>query len=282
MAADTVAAVVATLRAGQRQRLVIGVGHGTCTCEGAAFEYTFDLEHELRMSGVHDLADVVYLTNEYELGDVGAGGMTFDQNGFTTSSRMWTESLLRERGVRAIQQAHVHRVDADCTVKPFDEWTAEDWPRTYQNPLGRNIVGIGIAFAPPHAISRPRKSPRGTVIAPAPPRTGMPSGVMGRMVERNLVDMIQGGAAAPTHSASMGAMGAACNASAGTGLRRGTAAAMTMYPIVPDLRRYPGTGRSSTDTYGEIGLAAHGTEHMLHYLFLYQAKASPGWQLIPR
>ncbi|HUX72069.1 MAG TPA: FAD/NAD(P)-binding oxidoreductase [Cellulomonadaceae bacterium] len=336
-AADAFAAVVARLRAGERQRLVIGVGHGTCTCEGAAFEYTFNVEHELRMSGVRDLADVVYLTNEYELGDFGVGGMSFDQNGFTTSSRMWTESLFRERGVRAIVQAHVQRVDegqllyetvdgteatlefdfamllppfrgvelqafdrdgteitssmfapsgflrvdADYTVKPFDEWTAEDWPRTYQNPLYRTIFGIGIAFAPPHAISRPRTSPRGTVIAPAPPRTGMPSGVMGRVVARSIVDMIQGGADAPTHTASMSAMGAACIASAGTGLRRGTAAAMTMYPIVPDLRRYPGTGRSATDTYGEIGLAAHWTKHMLHYLFLYKAKALPGWQLIP-
>ena len=31
---------------------------------------------------------------------------------------------------------------------------------------------FGIAFAPPHAISTPRTSPSGTVIAPAPPRTG--------------------------------------------------------------------------------------------------------------
>jgi hypothetical protein len=39
---------------------------------------------------------------------------------------------------------------------------------------------------------------------------------------------------APLHTASMASMGAACFASAGTGLRKGSAAAMTMYPIVPD------------------------------------------------
>ena len=79
--------VVETLRRGERQTLVIGVGHGTCTCEGAAFEYTFNVEHELRERGVRDLADVVYLSNEYDLGDFGVGGMSFAQNGFITSSQ---------------------------------------------------------------------------------------------------------------------------------------------------------------------------------------------------
>ncbi|GJO13579.1 hypothetical protein NJB1728216S_29560 [Mycobacterium marinum] len=62
-AAKALDGVIAKLRAGQRQRLVIGVGHGTCTCEGAAFEYTFNVEHRLRAAGVCDLAEVIYLTN---------------------------------------------------------------------------------------------------------------------------------------------------------------------------------------------------------------------------
>jgi sulfide:quinone oxidoreductase len=37
-AAQALGGVIEKLRAGQRQTLVIGVGHGTCTCEGAAFE----------------------------------------------------------------------------------------------------------------------------------------------------------------------------------------------------------------------------------------------------
>ena len=76
-------------------------------------------------------------------------------------------------------------------------------------------------------------------------------------------------------------MGAACVASAGAGLRHGTAAAMTMYPVVPDYDRYPSHGRSLTDTYGEIGLAGHWIKHLLHFLFIYKAKARPGWSLIP-
>ena len=79
----------------------------------------------------------------------------------------------------------------------------------------------------------------------------------------------------------MASMGAACVASAGSGLRKGTAAAMTMYPVVPDYQTYPGTGRSAKDTYGEIGLGAHWIKAMLHHLFIYKAKARPGWFLIP-
>jgi len=329
--------VIEALGSGKRQTLVIGVGHGTCTCEGAAFEYTFNVEHELRSRGVRDLAEVIYLTNEYDLGDFGVGGMTFAQNGYKTSSKLWTESLFRERGVRAILRAHVERVDlgvihyeqldgakgelpfdfamllppfrgvdlkaydrdggditdelfapngflrvdADYGAKPFEEWKAEDWPRTYQSPLYDNLFGVGIAFAPPHPISRPRSSPNGTAIFPAPPRTGMPSGVMGRIVAHSIADRIQIGHTAPLQAASMASIGAACIASAGAGIRKGTAAAMTMYPIVPDYARFPESGRSLKDTTGEIGLGGHWTKLLLHYLFIYKAKAYPGWSLIP-
>jgi sulfide:quinone oxidoreductase len=336
-AATALDKVVAALQRGQRQTLVIGVGHGACTCEGAAFEYTFNVEHELRARGVRDLAEIVYLTNEYDLGDFGVGGTTFEQKGYVTTSKIWTESLFRERNVRAILRAHVERVDpglihyeqldgtkgtlafdfamllppfrgaglkaydrqdveitaelfapsgflkvdADYATKPFAEWKAEDWPSTYQNPTFGNIFAVGIAFAPPHAISEPHVSPNGTAISPAAPRTGMPSGVMGRTVAQSIADRIQRGPAAPLHTASMASLGAACIASTGAGLLAGTAAALTMYPIVPDFVRYPASGRSLKETTGEIGLGAHWTKLMLHYLFIYKAKGHPGWFLIP-
>ena len=47
------------------------------------------------------------------------------------------------------------RVDADYTPKPYEQWKARDWPRTYQSPAYRNLFAAGIAFAPPHAISSP-------------------------------------------------------------------------------------------------------------------------------
>lgn len=335
-AAQQLAETIERLRSGTPQTLVVGMGHGTCTCEGAAFEYVFNVDHELREAGVRDLATLVYLTNEAQLGDFGVGGMTFEENGFETTSRLWAESLFRERDVKAIVGAHVHRVgpgvvhfetldgethelafdygmllppfggvpltaydrdgeditaqmfapngfmrvDADYTPKPYEEWTADDWPKTYMATGHDTIFAVGIAFAPPHQISRPRTSPNGTVIAPSPPRTGMPSGAMGKAVAMTIADRLRGRGDAKPHEASMADLGAACVASAGNGLRRGSAAAMTMDPVVPDFARYP-TGRNSDTTTGDIGLFGHWVKLMLHHLFLYKAKGRPGWQFIP-
>jgi sulfide:quinone oxidoreductase len=173
------------------------------------------------------------------------------------------------------------RVDADYSAKPYEDWSAADWPKTYQSPLYDNLFGIGIAFAPPHPISRPRTSVNGTVISPAPPRTGMPSGVMGRVVAENIAHRLRTSSTTGPKTASMATMGAACIASAGANLRTGSAAAMTMFPIVPDYQKYPLTGRDTKSTTGEIGRSGHWTKLLLHYLFIYKARALPGWYLIP-
>lgn len=336
-AAKALEGVIAKMRAGQRQVLVIGTSHGTCTCEGAAFEYVFNVEHEIRARGLRHMAEIIYLSNEHELGDFGVAGLHMEVGGFVTHSKTWAESLYVERGIRWILQAHVERVepgevfyetldgakhslrfdfamllppfggvglravdragaditselfapngfmlvDADYTPRPFEEWRPDDWPKTYQSPRHDNIWAVGIAFAPPHQLSKPFRSPNGTLIAPSPPRTGMPSGIMGRAVANTIADRILHGAQAPAHRASMATMGAACVASAGKGMLTGSAAAMTMYPIVPDYQRFPGTGRDLRFTFGEIGLAAHWIKHFLHHAFIWKAKGKFGWQFIP-
>lgn len=324
------------MQAGTPQTLVIGMGHGTCTCEGAAFEYVFNVEDQVRKAGVRDLATIIYLTNEAQLGDFGVGGMTFEGMGFETNSELWTQSIFKERGVKAILGAHVQevapnlvryetldgsvhelpfdfamllppfggvplkaydrsgadisenifapsgfmKVDANYSPKPFEEWSAEDWPKTYECVGFSNVFAVGIAFAPPHQISRPLTNPNGTVIAPAPPRTGMPSGVMGRAAATTIAKRIKHGAEHPAAEASMADMGAACVASTGMGARSGSAAAMTMYPVVPNYAQYA-TGRDTKRTRGELGLHGHWVKVMLHYLFIYKAKARFGWSLIP-
>ncbi len=335
-AAAALSESVERMKRGQRQRFVVGVGHGTCTCEGAALEYIVNLEFELRARGVRDKADITWLTNEYDLGDFGMGGMHFTQSGYVTPSSAFNASLFVERGIEWVTRAHarqvdpgaVHyetvdgtvgelpfdfamllppfsgvgitatdrmgaditkalfqpnefmKVDADYTPKPWEEWRAADWPRTYQSPAYRNIFAAGIAFAPPHAISRPYTSPSGAAIAPAPPRTGMPSAMIGKAVAQSIVDMIRG-SEGPTRTASMAEMGAACVASAGANPFTGTAASMTVFPIVPDFERYPETGRDLRRTFGEVGLAGHWIKIILHHMFLYKARLRPGWSLIP-
>lgn len=173
-------------------------------------------------------------------------------------------------------------VDADYTPKPYEEWTVQDWPETYQNPSYANIFAPGIAFAPPHSISKPRKSKNGTDIFPSPPRTGMPSGITAKLVADNIIDTINNGKMSLEHKGSMGNMGAACIASAGYGMTKGSGISITTFPIVPDYKKYENTqGRDLKKTFGDIGLAGHWLKLTLHYAFLYKAKMKPFWWLIP-
>ncbi|HPI40134.1 MAG TPA: FAD-dependent oxidoreductase [Pseudobdellovibrionaceae bacterium] len=335
--AKELAHCIERMRKGEQLTFVIGTGHGMCTCEGAAFEYVFNLEFELQRAGVRNKARLVFLTNEAELGDFGVGGMIFETGGFTVPSKVFAESMFTERNIEVIKGAHVEKVDknsvsyellsgekgtvsfdfamllppfsgvglksfakdgseiteklfapngflkvdAHYEAKTYEEWAPTDWPSTYQNQTFKNIFGIGIAFAPPHPISKPRKSKNGTNITPAPPRTGMPSAIMGRVVAHSIIEMIQTGKTDAPYGASLAEIGAACVASAGANWFKGSAASMTMYPIVPDYRRYPRGGRSMVYTFGEVGAAGHWIKQILHYMFLYKAQAKPFWWLIP-
>lgn len=327
---------VERMKRGERQRFVVGTGHGAATCEGAAFEYVVNLEFELRARKVRDKADIVFVTNEYELGDFGVNGVYMRRGGYITPGKIFAESLFAERGIGWVTRAHVRgvepgrvhvetldrgetgigfdfamllppftgvglkafgrggdditpsvfapngfmKVDADYTKKPFEQWKASDWPVYYQSPAYRNLFAAGIAFAPPHPISEPHANAQGQQISPAPPRTGMPSAMIGKAVAGSIVDMING-SPSPTRASSMARMGAACVASAGANPFTGTAASITVYPIVPDFERYPEYGRDLDNTFGEIGLAGHWIKILLHHLFLYKARLRPGWQLIP-
>ena len=99
------------MRRGQRQRFLVGVGHGTCTCEGAAFEYIVNLEFELRARKVRDKADILWVTNEFALGDFGMGGMHLQRSGYVIPSSIFAASLFAERGIDWVTQAHVRKVE---------------------------------------------------------------------------------------------------------------------------------------------------------------------------
>ncbi|SOE22944.1 sulfide-quinone oxidoreductase [Spirosomataceae bacterium TFI 002] len=213
-----------------------------------------------------------FKTQEYDFAMLipafsGHGFKAYDKEGVDITSKLFKGFMI---------------VDADYTPKPYEEWSVQDWPETYQNPSYPNVFAPGIAFAPPHSISKPRKSKNGTDIFPSPPRTGMPSGITAKLVADNIIDTIKNGKMSLEHRGSMGNMGAACIASAGYGMRDGSGISITTYPIVPDYKKYSGTqGRDIKKTFGEIGLAGHWLKLTLHYAFIYKAKMLPFWWLIP-
>ena len=325
------------MKKGERQIFVIGTGHPTATCQGAAFEYILNVDFEIKRRGLEKQAEVIWITNEYELGDFGMGGAFIKKGGFITNTKLFAESYFVERNIGWIKRAGVKKidehkiyyenldgeyheqpydfamlipgfsghgfkaydkqgiditdklfapnglmkVDADYTPKPFEQWTVADWPQTYQNPSYPNIFAPGIAFAPPHSISKPMTSKNGTPIFASAPRTGMPSGVMGKVTADNITSWIKTGNREIKHKASMGRMGAACIVSAGFGMGKGTAATMTVSPVVPDWQKYPEWGRDTKTTMGEPGLAGHWLKWLMHHMFLYKAKGKPFWWLIP-
>jgi len=173
------------------------------------------------------------------------------------------------------------KVDARYGL-PYEELirTPEAWPERYQNPRYPEIFAAGIAFAPPGPVSEPHVNPNGMSITAAAPRTGMVSGIIGRVVALNIVDLVKRGKM--THGERMTEMYAACIASMGDSLWDGSAATIMIYPVVPDFRRYPNEeGRDLFVTHMEMGLAGAWMKRMLHTTFIHKLKGGIGWRFIP-
>jgi sulfide:quinone oxidoreductase len=171
------------------------------------------------------------------------------------------------------------RVDADYTPKTYDQYRGSDWPAIYRSPLYDNIYAAGIAFAPPHPLSKAKKTAAGTTVVATPPRTGMASGIMGRTVAYNIADQLNG--RQPSHRMPMSEMPAACIASMGKSIWNGSAASIIMMPVAKNFEKYPDVGRDLSLCDLDVGLAGAWTKRMLHDAFMWKLQAKLGWQLIP-
>jgi sulfide:quinone oxidoreductase len=160
------------------------------------------------------------------------------------------------------------------------EQTPEAWPAKYNNPTYPNIFAAGIAFAPPGPISKPFTNKNNLMITAAPPRTGMISGIIGRVVALNIIDMIIKGEM--PHQERMTEMVAACIASMGDSLWDGSAVVIVMQPVVPDRKKYHNDyGRDLFVSHLEMGLSGAWMKFMLHYTFIWKFKANLFWSFIP-
>jgi sulfide:quinone oxidoreductase len=334
---DNYLAAVARMKNGEKQKFVIGTGHGSATCQGAAFEYVTNVAKDLIRRGVREQAEILFFSNEPELGDFGVRGVQTKMGDQLLSSEDFMGAALREYDIKWELQKATLRVEKgrifwedlngeqgetsfdfamliprflgvpmkyigadgdDVSGQvvnaggfvivdgkyglPWEEMAQdpESWPAVYQNPNYKNIFAAGIAFAPPGSISRPNINPNGLSITPAPPRTGMVSGVIGRIVAKNIIDLIEKGEM--THSERMTEMAAACIASMGDSLWDGSAAVITVYPVVPDHKTYPNdAGRDLFVTDMEMGLAGAWMKRMIHTTFMHKLQGRIGWKLIP-
>ncbi|HEY9084783.1 MAG TPA: FAD-dependent oxidoreductase [Candidatus Tyrphobacter sp.] len=327
--------VVKTLRKGGRARIVVGTGHPLATCEGAAFEYIMNVDHDLRRRALRERAELIWLSNESQPGDFGVDGVEARRSERIVRGADVIGGLFAERGIRAILPAGTKQVesgrllyetpaaepawlefdfamlipqfrgiplkyvsatgedrtpqmtqpnglmsvDADYSAKTYPEYRAKDWPSIYRSPYDERVYAAGIAFAPPHALSKTVKSATGAPITATAPRTGMASGIIGRTVALNVLDQVRGGE--PCHREPMTAMPAACIASMGNSLITGSAASIIMVPVARDYERYPEFGRDLALSDLEVGLSGAWTKRLLHDAFMWKLQARPGWQYIP-
>lgn len=336
-ARDAYLECVERMKHGEKQRLVIGVGHGQAACEGAAFEYITNVHQNLIKRGVRDKAELVYLTNEPELGDFGVRGVRIRRRGQCLTSEEFITAVTREfdiktetrKGVTSVEDGCIHWEDYDANkgqtlfdfamliprflgqpIKwidkedndiaekmvnpmgllkvdgvyglPYDELidNPDAWPSIYQHPTYKEIFAAGIAFAPPGPISKPHVNPNGLHITAGPPRTGMMSGIIGRVIARNIIDLVKHGRM--THGQRMSEMLSVCIASMGGSLWDGSATVIVIYPVVPNTRRYPNEyGRDTFVTHLEVGLAGAWMKRMIHTTFMHKLRARPGWKIIP-
>ena len=334
---DNYLALCERMKKGENVKIVIGTGHPGATCQGAAFEYIVNVHKDLVKRGLRDKADILWLSNEPELGDLGVNGVQIKRNGHTMVSEEFIKSVFNDHGIRYQIQSGVTKVEEgkihwqnyegdegttdfdfamlipafkgqpfkyvnkegeDITAKlnnpggfflvdgkyglPYPELaqTPEAWPSKYQNPTYPNMFAAGIAFAPPGPISKPFTNKNGLLIAPAPPRTGMISGAIGRVVAMNVADLIEKGEI--THGERMTEMVAACIASMGDSLWDGNAVTIVMRPVVPDRKKYNNPyGRDLFVSHLEMGLSGAWMKYMLHYTFMWKFKGKFGWKLIP-
>jgi sulfide:quinone oxidoreductase len=108
----------------------------------------------------------------------------------------------------------------------------------------------------------------------------MVSGIIGRVVARNVIDLIERGTM--THGERMTEMYAACIASMGDSLWDGSAAVIMIYPVVPDHTRYPNEhGRDLFVTDMEMGLAGAWMKRVIQTTFMHKLRGRVGWRYIP-
>ncbi len=96
---------------GEKQRFLIGTGNGMATCQGAAFEFSLNIAFEVKRRKLENFAEIIWISNEYELGDFGMGGAYVKQGGYTTPTKIFAESIFKEYGVKWITGSAVQKVE---------------------------------------------------------------------------------------------------------------------------------------------------------------------------
>jgi len=107
--------LVDELKTGKRPRatIVLGTGHGTCTCQGAAFEFTAQIHNDLVDRGLRKQVELRWISNEPALGDFGIDGFETRRGPVLFTSQDMAEAIYSHYEIIPQIRSHVHSVDAE-------------------------------------------------------------------------------------------------------------------------------------------------------------------------
>ncbi|WP_186755616.1 NAD(P)/FAD-dependent oxidoreductase [Echinicola salinicaeni] len=184
--------------------VVVGATQGA-SCMGAAYEYLFNMDKELRRRKVRDKVKLYWITPEPYLGNFGIDGMPGGESMLKAFMKMYNIEWITDASIDKIEDhkiilktgeelpykmamlmppfegADVMKASPKLVdQKGFVETTAAYQHLTYKNVFA---AGLAVKVAVPFEI---KNTPFGV------PKTGYPSDVTGKIVAKNILRLING------------------------------------------------------------------------------------------
>jgi sulfide:quinone oxidoreductase len=183
--------------------IVVGATQGA-GCFGAAYEYLFNLSHQLRKAGLKKRARITYISSEPFLGHFGIGGLPHGEG--------LLKMFLKKEGITAVLGASVDYVDEgrvvladgsthefayamivppfvgqEVVLKATEIADGNGYVKvrdTYQSEPYDNVYAVGIAAAV--AVPWQTATPIGI------PKTGYPTETQAHVAAKNIANQIRG------------------------------------------------------------------------------------------
>lgn len=204
--------------------IVIGATQGA-GCFGAAYEFLFNVSHQLRKNGIKKQVELTYVSPEPELGHFGIGGLKHGETLLQMFLKKERINAVLDVGIDYVDEGRIVLADGQgldfsysMIIPPF---VGQDVVRnareisddkgyvpvrdTYQSEAYDNVYAVGIAAA----VEAPWQTANPIGI----PKTGFPTEQQAHVAAKNIAAQIQGDQ--PSHHKDFGDIGAVCVMDAG-------------------------------------------------------------------
>ena len=184
--------------------VVVGATQGA-SCMGAAYEFLFNIEKQLRKHKVRDKVDLTWITPERHLGDFGIGGVTFGEAMLKTFMKLFNMRWYTNCSIKEVERDKITLEDGTelpykmaFLMPPFKgPKPLLNTPQltdgkgfllcndAYHHEKYENIYGAGLAISV-KAPFTPMASPYGV------PKTGYPTDTQGKIAAANISRAVRG------------------------------------------------------------------------------------------